>query len=221
VLLPAGDDGGVTVDAANAVVDALGSHGGTLVIGPGLGRGGSRGALVRTLVDRLDGPALFDADALAAVAGDPEALAAAGGRGLHTVLTLHAGELARLLDVDTSAVAARRLWHAREAARRAGAVVVLKGDDTLVVAPDGRTAVSPGGVPGLATAGTGDVLAGTIGALLARGTDAFLAAAAGVWLHLRAGALATAEHGADGVIARDVAERLGHARRSAAVPRDG
>jgi NAD(P)H-hydrate epimerase len=221
VLLPAGEDGGVTADAADAVLDALGTHGGTLVLGPGLGRGGSRGTLVRTLVDRLDGPALFDADALAAVAGEPEALAGAGGRGLHTVLTPHAGELARLLDVDTQAVAARRLWHAREAARRARAVVVLKGDDTLVVAPDGRVAVSPGGVPGLATAGTGDVLAGTIGALLARGTDGFVAAAAGVWLHLRAGALATAEHGADGVIARDVAERLGRARRSAVVAHDG
>jgi NAD(P)H-hydrate epimerase len=76
-------------------------------------------------------------------------------------------------------------------------------------------AISPGGVPGLATAGTGDVLAGTIGALLARGTDAFLAASAGVWLHLRAGALASAEHGPDGVVAGDVADRLGHARREA------
>jgi NAD(P)H-hydrate epimerase len=214
LVLPCDEEGGVSVAAADGLLDALGTHGGTLVVGPGLGRGGSRGALVRELVGRLQGPVLFDADALAAVAGDPEALAAGEGD-RQAVLTPHAGELARLLDVGTAEVAARRLHHAREAARRARAVVVLKGDDTLVVAPDGRVAISPGGVPGLATAGTGDVLAGVVGALLARGTDAFLAAAAGVWLHLRAGALASEEHGPDGVVARDVAERLGHARRAA------
>jgi NAD(P)H-hydrate epimerase len=213
--LPTGDDGGLTAEALEPIVDALGAHGGTLVVGPGMGRGGTRPELVRGLVDRLDGAVVFDADALFAVAGEPEALAGAGDRGLHAVLTPHAGELARLLDVSTGDVAARRLFHAREAARRSGAVVVLKGDDTLVVAPDGRVAVSPGGVPGLATAGTGDVLAGTIGALLARGTDGFLAAGAGVWLHLRAGALASEEHGPDGVVAGDVAEHLGRARRRA------
>lgn len=213
LVLPCDDEGGVTADAADPVLDALGSHGGTLIVGPGLGRGGSRGALIRDLAARLEGPAVFDADALAAVAGDPEALRGADGGA--RVLTPHAGELARLLDVPTGDVGDRRLHHAREAARRADAVVVLKGDDTLVVAPDGRTAISPGGVPGLATAGTGDVLAGAVGALLARGTDPFLAAAAGVWLHLRAGALASDEHGPDGVVARDVAERLGHARRGA------
>jgi len=214
LVLPHDEQGGVTADAAETVLDALGSHGGTLVVGPGLGRGGSRGALIRDLVARLEGPVLFDADALAAVAGDPEALAGTDPD-RQAVLTPHAGELARLLDVATPDVAARRLHHARDAARRAAAVVVLKGDDTIVAAPDGRVAISPGGVPGLATAGTGDVLAGTIGALLARGTDAFEAAAAGVWLHLRAGAIASAEHGPDGVVARDVAEHLGHARRDA------
>jgi NAD(P)H-hydrate epimerase len=214
LVLPCDEDGGVTADAADPVLDALEGHGGTLVVGPGLGRGGSRPALLRELVGRLRGPVLFDADALAAVAGEPEALAGEDPD-RQAVLTPHAGELARLLDVGTSEVQERRLAHARDAARRARAVVVLKGDDTLVVAPDGRVAISPGGVPGLATAGTGDVLAGTIGALLARGTDAFLAAAAGVWLHLRAGAIASDEHGPDGVVARDVAEHLGHARLGA------
>ncbi|MEV4421858.1 NAD(P)H-hydrate dehydratase [Patulibacter sp. NPDC049589] len=214
LVLPDDDEGGVTAAAADPVLDALAGHGGTLVVGPGLGRGGERGTLVRDLVARVAGPVVFDADALAAVAGDPEALAGSDPD-RPTVLTPHAGELARLLDVATPDVTARRLHHAREAARRAHAVVVLKGDDTLVVAPDGRVAISPGGVPGLATAGTGDVLAGLVGALLARGTDPFLAAAAGVWLHLRAGALASAEHGPDGVVARDVADRLGQARRDA------
>lgn len=214
LVLPDDDEGGVTAAAADPVLEALASHGGTLIVGPGLGRGGSRGVLIRDLARRVEGPVVFDADALAAVAGDPEALRGPVA-GAPRVLTPHAGELARLLGAPTPDVGARRLHHAREAARRADAVVVLKGDDTLVVAPDGRVAISPGGVPGLATAGTGDVLAGVVGALLARGTDSFLAAAAGVWLHLRAGALASEEHGPDGVVARDVAERLGHARRRA------
>nr|WP_246851775.1 NAD(P)H-hydrate dehydratase [Patulibacter sp. SYSU D01012] len=211
--LPDGEDGGLTVHAVGPLLEAVGQHGGTLVVGPGLGRGGSRPALVRALAERVDGPVLFDADALFAVAGDPEALRSAAHPDRPAVLTPHAGELSRLLDVPTDDVAAHRLQHARDAARRAGAVVVLKGDDTLVAAPDGRVGVSPGGVPALATAGTGDVLSGVIGALLARGTDPFVAACAGVWLHLRAGALAAEEHGTDGVVATDVADRLGHVRR--------
>lgn len=155
---------------------------------------------------------MVDADGLAAVAGEPEALRPAGP-GRATVLTPHAGELARLLGTDSATVGTRRLFYAREAAARADAVVVLKGDDTLVVAPDGRVAVSPGGVPGLATAGTGDVLAGIVGALLARGTEPFVAAAAAVWLHLEAGRLASDEHGADGIVASDVAAAVGRARR--------
>ena len=75
----------------------------------------------------------------------------------------------------------------RDAASCSGAVVVLKGDDTLIAEPDGRVAVSPGGSPALATAGTGDVLTGVIAALLAQGLDAFAAAAPACWLHAHAG----------------------------------
>lgn len=128
--------------------------------------------------------------------------------GLATVLTPHAGELARLLDTDSHAIAARRLQQARAAATRSGAVVVLKGDDTLVAARDGRVAVSPGDAPALATAGTGDVLAGVIGALLAKGLGAFDAACAGVMLHLLAGRDAAERIGTDGVIASDVIASL-------------
>ena len=81
---------------------------------------------------------------------------------------------------------------------------MLKGDDTLVVAPGGRVAVSRGGAPALATAGTGDVLSGVIGAMLAKGLPAAHAACAGVYAHVRAGQIAAAPHGPDGVIASDV-----------------
>ena len=93
------------------------------------------------------------------------------------MLTPHAGELGRLLGRESGEVAEHRLACAREAAERSGAIVVLKGDDTLV-ADGGRLAISAGGSPGLATAGTGDVLSGAIGALLARGMEPFAAACA-------------------------------------------
>ncbi|MDQ3741528.1 MAG: bifunctional ADP-dependent NAD(P)H-hydrate dehydratase/NAD(P)H-hydrate epimerase, partial [Actinomycetota bacterium] len=91
-------------------------------------------------------------------------------------------------------------------------IVVLKGDDTIVAAPDGRVAVSPGGVPALATAGTGDVLSGIVAALLAKGLDPFAAAAAGVLSHLHAGAAASQRRSPDAVVASDVIEALGRPR---------
>ena len=139
------------------------------------------------------------------LAGRLEALA---GRAAPTILTPHAGELGRLLGIDSAQVGAARLESARAAARRARGLVVLKGDDTLVALPGGRVAISPGGAPGLATAGTGDVLAGVIGALLAKGLTPEHAACAGVLAHVRAGQLAAASHGPDTVVASDVVAAL-------------
>ena len=85
---------------------------------------------------------------------------------------------------------------------------MLKGDDTIVVAPDGAVAINDLGSPALATAGTGDVLSGVIGALLAKGLDPFAAACAGVRRHAAAGRVAADAIGADGVIARDVIAAL-------------
>jgi NAD(P)H-hydrate epimerase len=148
---------------------------------------------------------VLDADGLNAHAGD---LGALRGRPAPTILTPHEGELGRLLGVDSDAVRARRLHHVREAARAAQAIVVLKGDDTLVAEPGGTVAVSPGASPALATAGTGDVLSGVTAAILARGVEPFAAACAAVRLHARAGVRAADERGVDGVIARDVIEAL-------------
>ena len=103
----------------------------------------------------------------------------------------------------------------REAASTCGAVVLLKGDDTLIADPTGQVAVSAGGSPALATAGTGDVLTGVIAALLSQRLAPFAAAAAGVLLHARAGRLAALRVGApEGVIASDVIEALPRARSS-------
>jgi NAD(P)H-hydrate epimerase len=132
------------------------------------------------------------------------------------VLTPHAGELARLLECDSAEIDRHRLRSVRAAAEQAGAVVLLKGDDTLVARPDGAVAVSPGASPALATAGTGDVLTGVIAALLAERLDAFTAACAGVWVHAQAGREAARRVGAaEGVIATDVIEALPAARAGA------
>jgi ADP-dependent NAD(P)H-hydrate dehydratase / NAD(P)H-hydrate epimerase len=100
------------------------------------------------------------------------------------------------------------LSRAREAAERSGAVVLLKGDDTIVADPNGRVAISPGATPALATAGTGDVLSGLIGALLAKRLPPFEAAALGALAHGLSGRAAAERVGADHVVAGDVIEAL-------------
>ncbi len=102
----------------------------------------------------------------------------------------------------------------REAAERSGAVVLLKGDDTLVALPGGPVAVSPGGSPALATAGTGDVLSGVIGALLAKGLGPFEAASLGCLAHVLAGQAASERLGTDHVVAGDVIDELPRGFRS-------
>jgi NAD(P)H-hydrate epimerase len=141
-----------------------------LAIGPGLGRSDERRALVRELLQRLELPAVVDADALFGL--EPVE------RDVPTVLTPHAGELARLLDTTSDWVGAHRLAAAQQAADRFGAVVVLKGADTIVAAPDEGVVVCDLGPPSLATAGTGDVLTGVVAAFLAKGLSPTLAAAA-------------------------------------------
>jgi ADP-dependent NAD(P)H-hydrate dehydratase / NAD(P)H-hydrate epimerase len=207
------EDGEVTSAGAASVLEAA-ERGGALALGPGLGRGNGAVAFARELARTVKVALVLDADGLNAHAG---ALSALATREAPTVLTPHAGELGRLLEVGSDEVERERLRHVRTAAEQAQAVVVLKGDDTLIVDPSGRVAVSPGGVPALATAGTGDVLTGVIAALLAVGLDAFTAAAGGVWLHAQAGREAARRQGAnEGVVASDVIAALPAVRGSVA-----
>jgi NAD(P)H-hydrate epimerase len=212
-------DGALTPAGVEVVLEAA-RRGGSLALGPGLGRGDHAVAFARALARRAEIPLVLDADGLNAHAGNSGAhggghLDDLAQRAAATVLTPHPGELARLLEMDTEQIARERLACARRAARRAGAVVVLKGDDTLVADPSGVVAVSPGDSPALATAGSGDVLCGVIAALLAQGLPPFTAAAAGVMLHVLAGRTAARAQGAaEGVIASDVIAALPIAREA-------
>ncbi len=182
-----------------------------LAVGPGLGRADDTGALVRELVAAWPGPLVLDADALAAFAGQSERLA---GRSSLAVLTPHAGELARLSGGITAAqVTADRLEAVRAAARSSGSVTVLKGQSSLIAAPDGEVWINPTGNPGLATGGSGDVLCGLTGGLLAQGYEPDAAAAIGVFWHGLAADLLAAERGPLGWIAGDLAELLPEAYR--------
>jgi NAD(P)H-hydrate epimerase len=198
-------EGALTPEAIEPALSAIGRSD-AVVLGPGLGRSAQAQAFARELVLRVDVPLVIDADGLNALAGHVEELLPR--RRWPTVLTPHAGELGRLLELDSEEIGRSRLQHAREASMRWKAFLVLKGDDTLIAAPTGRVAVSRGAAPGLATAGTGDVLSGVIGAMLAKGLAPAPAACAAVFAHVRAGQLAAAPHGADGVIASDVIRAL-------------
>lgn len=175
------------------------------VFGPGVGRDPGSFELARSAVARIEAPLVLDADGLNAFAGRLRELAS---RPAPTVLTPHAGELGRLLERSSEEIDAHRLASAREAAEQAGAIVVLKGDDTIVT--DGpRLAVNALSAPALATAGSGDVLSGMTAALLARGLEPFAAACAAVLAHARAGRDAAVRVGnAESVVAGDVIDSI-------------
>jgi hydroxyethylthiazole kinase-like uncharacterized protein yjeF len=163
------------------------------VVGPG-GGADAPGVLASTLKERVS--VVVDADALGGVTGP---------LGVPAVLTPHAGELAAMLGVKRAEVEARQLHHARWAAARFTAVVLLKGRHTLIASPDGAVRVTTVGTPWLATAGAGDVLAGLCGALLAAGLSPFDAASVGSWLH---GAASKRAGGRGPLRALDVADAL-------------
>jgi hydroxyethylthiazole kinase-like uncharacterized protein yjeF len=211
--------GWTDADAVEVITKAA-ARASALAIGPGLGRGPGRQALVRELLHRIELPAVVDADALYGL--EPVE------RQHPTVLTPHAGELTRLLEAAPGWVDAHRLEAALTAAARFGAIVLLKGRDTIVASPPAErsapstapeTIVCDFGPPSLATAGTGDVLTGILSAFLTR-LDAPLAAAAAAVVH---GLAARAAPHQAGLVASDLltaipavlgGERLGRAASS-------
>jgi ADP-dependent NAD(P)H-hydrate dehydratase / NAD(P)H-hydrate epimerase len=208
VACPGGD--GCLVPASEKAALRVFERAAAGVLGPGLGRDPASFELARSLAGKIEAPLVIDADGLNAFAGRLGDLVA---REAPTVLTPHAGELGRLLERESSEIEAHRLASAKEAARAAGAILLLKGDDTIVT--DGeQVAVNALSAPALATAGSGDVLSGVTAALLARGLEPFAAVCAAVVAHARAGREAARRVGAaESVIAGDVIDAIPWALR--------
>jgi NAD(P)H-hydrate epimerase len=214
--LPGRTDGTFATDAVEEAVERIQARAGAadaVAVGPGVGRSDAVIQLVARLWQHLPQPAVFDADALWALAHSDGHLdggqlsAHAGPR----ILTPHAGEMLRLLGGDPSSAAAgdRAMLEERAAtfATTIGAVVVLKGPATLIT-DGGRRAHNDTGNPGMATAGTGDVLTGVVAALLAQGLDPFASARLAAWVHGRAGDVAAEALGEVSMTARDLLDRL-------------
>jgi NAD(P)H-hydrate epimerase len=202
IALPATD--GAFAKSAWAETCAQLKHVDAIVLGPGLTVTPSTCAFVEKVLWEAIPPLLLDADALNVLSALPNAAELTEDNNVppHLILTPHAGELARLL-------AATQTTDAQQLAQKLNAIVVAKGPETHISAPD-RSYTSTAGTPALAKAGTGDVLSGIIGALLSQNISPFDAAVLGVELHGKAGQLAEAHLGRRSVCAEDIIEFLPH-----------
>jgi NAD(P)H-hydrate epimerase len=211
IPLPADDAGRLSLDALPQIQTRV-SDMQSLAIGPGWGQSEDLRQLAAELYGSVTIPMVVDADALNALAPQPQSLGKHAGP---RILTPHPGEFARLTGSSIAAVQSRREESAREFAARHGVVLVLKGQGTVVT--DGaQTAINTTGNSGLATGGTGDVLTGLIAAVLAQRMPPFDAARLGVHLHGLAGDLAAAELSEPGLIASDLPRFLGVAWKQVA-----
>lgn len=196
---PAARDGGFAREAVKQVISAAeGAH--AVIAGPGMTANRSTEQLAAALCD-LGKPLALDAALLHAL---PEAVADARKARVSPLLLPHSGEMASLLGCSPEDVEANPLECGRRCAKRYGAVVLVKGVQSHIVAPDGRAWLYRGGAPGLGVSGSGDTLAGIAGGLLARGADPLTACLWSVWLHGEAGRRLSKKIGRIGFLASEI-----------------
>jgi len=202
LALPQDDDGEID-DAAGLLLERSLNSCDTLVVGPGIGSTDAAQALLRLILTQPcdEVTLVIDALAIESARGLREALSTFDGR---MVFTPHHGEMAMLTGLEEDVIAQSPGKVAHDVAGQYRAVVVLKGSDTVVAAPDGTVLHYGGGGTGLATGGSGDVLAGAIGGLLSRGAAPIIAAGWGVWLHGQSGRRVATTRGPIGFLAREV-----------------
>jgi len=175
-----------------------------LVAGPGMGRADAAKKMLRAALE-ASVPLVLDADALNLIAASRSLAARLAKRAAPTLMTPHPAEAARLLGEETKQVQADRVASARMIAQRSHSYVVLKGNGSVVAAPDGRFWINTSGNPGMASAGMGDALSGMIAALIAQGAEPLQALLAGVHLHgAAADELVAAGTGPTGITASEV-----------------
>ncbi len=196
--------GTIAPEALPAIENILGASS-VCAVGPGLSRYKEANAILRFILERAGVPVVIDADGLNALAEDIDILKE---RQIPIVLTPHPGEMARLTGQSTEEIQSDRIHYAVHYAREWGATVVLKGNKTVIAAPNGETYINITGNPGMATAGSGDVLCGIITGLISQGINPVNASVAGVYLHGLSGDHAAGIKGQRGLIAGDLLEAL-------------
>jgi len=207
VALPEARSGELAGARAPALLSRHASEVDAMLIGPGMSSARAAHAMLGPLVGRLrrDAALILDAAGILALRSDDALLAPLDGR---AVLTPHAGEMAALLDIEKEAVENEPAECARHAAKRFGAVVVLKGAESWIAAPDATTYRYTGGNVGLATSGSGDTLAGIVAGLAARGAPPLHAVVWAVYLHGSAGRALAKRVGPLGFLARELLAEL-------------
>jgi ADP-dependent NAD(P)H-hydrate dehydratase / NAD(P)H-hydrate epimerase len=176
-----------------------------VVIGPGLSLNEETAQLVRELTESIERPVIIDADGIAAVSKD---LSIIKKRGAPTILTPHLGEMSRLTRVPSDRIESDKITVLSKAANELGAIIVMKGANSLIGYPDGRILINVSGNSGMATAGSGDVLTGAIAAMFGLGLPIDQAVSKGVFIHGVSGDLAAADLGQDGMTAQDILDFL-------------
>ncbi len=205
VTIPVGTSNtGVPVISRNLFADEM-QNANALVIGCGLGKSEDAKTLVKILLGITSIPTILDADGINTIAGSIDLLRRSKAP---MIVTPHSKEMARLCKTTVEAVESDRIGISKRVAAESGAVVVLKGANTIIASPDGRVLINMTGNPGMATGGSGDVLSGIIAARLCLGDNAFDAAANAVYLHGLSGDRLKSRFNLEGITPSDLIEEL-------------